>query len=270
MGKIKKKLNNKYFLITGAAGLLGYQHAIALLQIDYNLILTDIELKKLNKYKKDFKKLFPKLKIIVSKMDVSRENSIKKLSLKLQRKKIELFGLLNNAAIDSKITKKNKMTNSGKLEKISLSEWNRHISVGLSGAMSCCKHFGPLIIKNKKGGVIINVASDLSVIAPNHSIYNKNVFKPVTYSVIKHGIIGLTKYISTYWSKHKIRCNAISPGPIFNNQSRSFIKKIKKQIPLNRMADKKEYRGAIQFLSSDASSYMTGHNLIIDGGRSVW
>ena len=266
----KKNYNNKYFLITGAAGLLGYEHAIALLQINYNLVLTDINLKKLKKHKKVLKKLFPQLKILVSKMDVSKESSIKNLSSKLRRMKINLFGLLNNAAIDSKVTRKNSMTNSGKLENTSLFEWNKHINVGLSGAMLCCKYFGPLMIKNKEGGVIINVSSDLSVIAPNHSVYEKNTFKPVTYSVVKHGIIGLTKYISTYWSKYKIRCNAISPGPILHKQSSKFVNKIKKQIPLNRMADKKEYRGAIQFLSSDASSYMTGHNLIIDGGRSVW
>ena len=90
------------------------------------------------------------------------------------------------------------------------------------------------------------------------------------YSVIKHGLLGLTKYLATYWHNKKIRCNSISPGPVENNQSKNFIKKLKKQIPLNRLAKKDEYIAAIQFLCSDASSYMTGQNLIIDGGRSVW
>ena len=90
------------------------------------------------------------------------------------------------------------------------------------------------------------------------------------YSVIKHGIIGLTKYISTYWNVKKLRCNAISPGAVENDQPKNFINKLKKHIPLNRLASKNEYRGAIQFLCSDASKYMTGQNIIIDGGRSVW
>jgi NAD(P)-dependent dehydrogenase (short-subunit alcohol dehydrogenase family) len=90
------------------------------------------------------------------------------------------------------------------------------------------------------------------------------------YSVLKHGLIGMTKYLSTYWNKKGIRCNALSPGPVQNKQAKSFVMKLKKEIPLNRLAKENEYKSAIQFLCSDASSYMTGQNLIIDGGRSVW
>ena len=147
---------------------------------------------------------------------------------------------------------------------------NKHINVGLLGATLCSKFFGNMISKNKNGGVILNIASDLSIIAPNHHIYKKGIYKPVMYSVIKHGLIGLTKYLSTYWNLKNVRCNAISPGSIRNNQSKEFNVKIKKLIPLNRLAKKDEYKSAIQFLCSDASSYMTGQNLIIDGGRSVW
>ena len=125
----------------------------------------------------------------------------------------------------------------------------------------------------RKKGVILNISSDLSVISPDQRLYNrgkklKNV-KPVTYSVAKTGLIGLTKYLASYWSNKNIRCNAISPGGIYNNHKRSFVNRIKKLIPLGRMAKKDEYRSAIQFLCSDASSYMTGQNLIIDGGRSI-
>ena len=125
----------------------------------------------------------------------------------------------------------------------------------------------------KKKGVILNIASDLSVIAPDQRLYSsskKKNYKPVTYSVIKHGLIGLTKYLSTYWPETNIRCNSLSPGGIELNQSIKFKKKIAKLIPLNRMAHKSEYKSAIKFLCSDASSYMTGHNLVIDGGRSIW
>lgn len=270
MKNIKYDLRNKYCLITGAAGLLGEEHAHSLLEINANVILTDIDIKKLNFVKKRLIKKYPMSKIFITKMDVSKESSIKKVVKNLKKKKVKLYCLINNAAIDAKIKKNQKMSNSSSFEKVLLQDWERHLSVGLTGAMLCSKYFGRMIVSNKNGGVIINVASDLSVIAPNHRIYSKGVFKPVMYSVVKHGIIGLTKYLATYWNNKKLRCNAISPGPIQSNQPKKFIKKLKFQIPLNRLASKNEYRGAIQFLCSDASNYMTGQNLIIDGGRSVW
>jgi NAD(P)-dependent dehydrogenase (short-subunit alcohol dehydrogenase family) len=132
------------------------------------------------------------------------------------------------------------------------------------------------MIRNQSG-VIINISSDLGVIAPDHRIYRKSdsfgevqYFKPVSYSVIKHGLIGLTKYLSTYLADFSIRVNTLSPGSIFNNQDTEFLNNLENNIPLKRLASVNEYKGAIQFLASDASSYMTGQNLIIDGGRSVW
>ena len=128
-----------------------------------------------------------------------------------------------------------------------------------------------------EGGVITNIASDLSVIAPDQRLYSvaglpsdRQPVKPVTYSVVKHGLIGLTKYLSTYWCDQGVRCNALSPGGIYNNQNDIFISKINKLIPMGRMANPSEYQGAIIFLCSNASSYLNGANLIMDGGRSVW
>ena len=139
------------------------------------------------------------------------------------------------------------------------------------------KHFGKLMLKNKTKGLIINIGSDLSKIAPNQNIYKvKNIaknhqpVKPVTYSIIKHGILGLTKYLSTYFADKNIRVNSISPGGVYTNQSEDFVKRLSKLIPMGRMAKADEYKGAIVFMCSEASSYMTGHNLILDGGRTVW
>lgn len=268
--KNKFDLTHKYSLITGSAGLLGEQHAIALLEINSNLILTDIKINKLKKLKKRLAYQFPKLNILIYKMNVADSKSISKVFSDLRKKKITLNVLINNAAIDSKVTSKNKITNSSRFENIALDDWHRHIDVGLTGAMLCSKFFGRNILRAKDKGVILNIASDLSVIAPNHKIYKKGHFKPIMYSVIKHALIGMTKYLSTYWNVKGIRCNALSPGPVFNNQSKDFLRNIKKQIPLNRLATKDEYKQAVQFLCSDASSYMTGQNIIIDGGRSVW
>ena len=265
-------LSNKYCLITGAAGLLGPEHAQAILEIDGNVILTDINMVRLKKQIKQIQLRFKDANIIYYKMDVTKLNDIKKVFNKLKKKKINVEVLIDNAAIDSKV-KKRVSKNSNSFENFSLREWEKQISVGLTGSMLCSQVFGTLMSKRKKG-VILNIASDLSAIAPDQRLYsltkNQKSYKPVTYSVIKHGLIGLTKYLSTYWPDKNIRCNALSPGGIESDQSMKFKKKIKKLIPLNRMAYKSEYKSAVKFLCSDASSYMTGQNLIIDGGRSIW
>ena len=134
------------------------------------------------------------------------------------------------------------------------------------------------MINNKSGGVILNIASDLSVIAPDQRIYKDSEIstelqsvKPVTYSVVKTGLIGLTRYISTYWAEYNIRCNALSPGGMeTKTHSKKFKKEIESRIPFGRMAQADEYHGAVQFMCSDASKYMNGQNIVIDGGRSVW
>jgi NAD(P)-dependent dehydrogenase (short-subunit alcohol dehydrogenase family) len=184
--------------------------------------------------------------------------------------------LVNNAAIDPKVNSE-KILETSRLENIDLSDWNKQIDVGLTGAFLCCQTFGYAMAKDGHGGVILNIASDLSVFSPDQRIYRKENLpedlqpvKPVTYSVIKHGLIGLTKYVATYWSNAGVRCNALSPGGIYTNQSDDFVKKLTNLIPLGRMAYQDEYKSAIQFLCSDASAYMNGQNIIMDGGRSVW
>ena len=130
---------------------------------------------------------------------------------------------------------------------------------------------------SRGGGVILNIASDLSVIAPDQRLYrldreareDEQPVKPVTYSAIKHGLIGLTKYLATYWAGAGVRCNALSPGGVYNGQGEAFVARLANLIPMGRMARLDEYRGAVQFLCSDASSYMTGQNMVMDGGRSV-
>ena len=268
----KFALSDKFCLITGAAGLLGPEHAEAILEINGNVILTDINIKNLKKITDSIKFKFKESKILYYKMDVTKLNDIKKVFKELKRKKINIEILINNAAIDSK-EKKGVMRSTNSFEKFTIKEWERQLSVGLTGSMLCSQVFGSDMSKRNKG-IILNIASDLSVIAPDQRLYslskkNKN-FKPVTYSVIKHGLIGLTKYLSTYWPEKNIRCNSLSPGGIEFNQSTKFKKKLAKLIPLNRMANKSEYKSAVKFLCSDASSYMTGQNLIIDGGRSIW
>lgn len=268
---IKKfTLKDKYSLITGSAGLLGESHAISLAEIRSNLILTDIRLQKMLNLKKLINKKFPDVKVYCFKMDVTKENNVKKILSILKKKNIKLNVLINNADLNSnykKLKNKNHI-----FENFSLDYWNKNINVGLTGAFICSKIFGKEMVKNK-GGVILNISSDLSVMSPNNSIYktkNKQSYKPVSYSTVKTGLIGLTKYIATHWAKKNIRCNALSPGGIFDNQDKRFVSNLKKLIPMGRMARKDEYISTIQFLCTDASSYLTGQNIIVDGGRSSW
>ena len=131
--------------------------------------------------------------------------------------------------------------------------------------------------RDGKGGVILNIASDLSVISPDQRIYRQSGLpedeqpvKPVTYSVIKSGLVGLTRYLATYWANRGVRANALSPGGVQTNQSDEFVQRLTNLIPLGRMAKKAEYRSAVQFLCSNASAYLNGQNIVMDGGRSMW
>ena len=155
------------------------------------------------------------------------------------------------------------------LENFSAKVWKEDLNVGLTGSYLSTKIFGTYMAE-KKSGVILNISSDLGIIAPNQGIYKKtNFVKPVSYSVVKHGIIGLTKYTASYWAKKNVRCNAIAPGGIYNKQNANFLKNIKKIIPIGRMAKKNEYNDLILFLCSKSSSYITGSVIVSDGGRTI-
>ncbi|MDR3734403.1 MAG: SDR family oxidoreductase, partial [Acidobacteriaceae bacterium] len=191
---------------------------------------------------------------------------------------IQKFGridiLINNAANNPKVEDQKPGQPWSRLENFPLETWNNDIAVGLTGAFLCSRVFGAEMVK-RKSGVIINVASDLALIAPDQRLYrvddlpeDQQPVKPVTYSVVKTALIGLTRYLATYWTSANIRVNAISPGGVFNGQPEVFLSKLNELIPMGRMAHKDEYQGAILFLCSDASSYMTGTNLVVDGGRS--
>lgn len=271
----KFNLNGRNALITGAAGLLGKQHAIALLEMGANVVLTDVNLAGLDKTKSELISDYPKQKVIALYMDVTSSDSIEKVQHTLQTDSIHISILINNAAIDPKM-KSGEVGESSRLENYDSDSWNFELSVGLTGAFLCSKIFGSAMSASQDTGVILNIASDLSVISPDQRLYrneelpeNLQPVKPITYSVIKAGLVGLTKYLATYWAANGVRCNALSPGGVENGQGNDFVAKLCDLIPMGRMAEVDEYHSAIQFLCSDASSYMNGQNLVIDGGRSV-
>ena len=139
------------------------------------------------------------------------------------------------------------------------------------GAFIMTKYFGKLISQNNLGGSIVNISSDLGLISPDQRLYNESSFeKPVSYSITKSGILGLTKFTATYWANKNVRCNALCLGVVKKDMSKTFVNKITKLIPLNRMANPSDYFGILLLLCDDRSSYANGATFVIDGGRTIW
>ena len=273
----KFNLSGKSALITGGAGLLGIEHASALLESGAQVVLTDINTKSLKSAQKKLSKNFEKRKLIIKNMDVTSKASVQEVAKELLESRVNIDILINNAAIDPKVKGDKGLLETSRLENFPIEEWDLQIAVGLKGAFICSQIFGTNMSKNGKGGVILNISSDLSVFSPDQRIYRKaglseetQPVKPVTYSIIKAGLIGLTRYLATYWLDKNIRCNALSPGGIYKDQNDEFVKRLNSLIPLGRMASIDEYRATVQYLCSDASNYMNGQNIIVDGGRSAW
>ncbi|MFH1523818.1 MAG: SDR family oxidoreductase [Chloroflexota bacterium] len=267
-------LAGRIAVITGGTGLLGQQHAEAIASAGGIPVLADIRLSSVEPGSRDWRERFGDQACAIQ-ADITQLESVKGLLADVLKKYGRVDILINNAANNPKMENKADVEFS-RLENFPIEQWDADLSVGLKGAFLCSQIIGAEMAR-RKCGVILNVASDLAVIAPDQRLYRKaglpdgrQPVKPVTYSVVKTGLIGLTRYLATYWADSGIRVNAISPGGVYNNQPDDFVERLAKLIPLGRMANMDEYQAAILFLCSDASSYMTGTNLVVDGGRSCW
>jgi NAD(P)-dependent dehydrogenase (short-subunit alcohol dehydrogenase family) len=267
-------LAGRVAIVTGGAGMLGFHHGSVLSAAGAHVVLLDLERAKPELRAQQLQDAHG-VECIGLAADITSESSL----LGVRDAILEKFGridiLINNAANNPKVEADSTGKQWSRLENFPLDVWNADIAVGLTGAFLCSRIFGTEMAK-RKSGVILNISSDLGVIAPDQRLYRKEGLpedqqpvKPVTYSVVKTGLIGLTRYLATYWTAENVRVNAISPGGVYANQPEEFTSKLHQLIPMGRMAREDEYEGAILFLCSDASSYMTGHNLVIDGGRSV-
>ena len=268
------RLDGRIAVITGGAGLLGYQHAATIAGLGGLPVLLDINTDGLAS---NATRLTEETgcKALTLVADITDLDAVRRAFEQLMACHGRVDILINNAARNPKVESAGDKDFS-RLEHFPWEQWQLDLNVGLGGAFNCAKVFGAQMAQ-QGGGVIVNIGSDLGVIAPDQRLYriagrtpDQQPVKPVTYSVVKHGLIGLTKYLATYWCELGVRCNALSPGGVYAGQNDVFVSQLSQLIPLGRMADADEYRGAIAFLCSDASSYMNGANLVVDGGRSTW
>jgi NAD(P)-dependent dehydrogenase (short-subunit alcohol dehydrogenase family) len=269
------RLDNKIIVITGATGLLGRKHAEAIACYGGTPILLDLSQKAVDDFANELNDKY-KIDSVGFSIDITNEQAIKNNAELVVDRFGKIDGLVNNAANNPKVEDNNKV-NFSRLENFPLNVWNDDIAVGLTGSFLCAKYYGFAMSKNSQGGSIVNISSDLGLIAPDHRLYRKegvddrlqNV-KPVTYSVVKTGLIGLTRYLATYWADKNVRCNAMCPGGVENGQPDDFLEEVNKRIPMGRMASSDEYQGTLLWMLSDASSYLNGAIVPVEGGRTAW
>lgn len=270
-------LTGRVAVITGGAGLLGLRHAEIVAAQGGVPVLVDIV--PACSHAADLASRY-QVDACAIQADITDPEAVRGLLDQVLARFGRLNILINNASNNPKM-ENIAGVNFSRLENFPFEQWHADISVGLTGAFLCSQVLGTDMARQFREsgtcGVILNIASDLAVIAPDQRIYRQSGVpedlqpaKPVTYSVVKTGLVGLTRYLATYWAESGVRVNAISPGGVYNGQPEAFVEKLTNLIPMGRMARVNEYQGAVLFLVSDASSYMTGHNLVIDGGRSAW
>ena len=267
--------SDKASFITGATGLLGKKYAEAVACYGGTPILLDLSQQSVDYLANELNEKY-KVDSVGFEIDITNEEKIENNAKQLIEKFGRIDGLVNNAANNPKVEDSSKV-NFSRLENFPIDTWNDDLSVGLTGSFLCAKHYGHKIAQNSNGGSIVNISSDLGLIAPDQRLYKKdNVddnlqnVKPVTYSVVKTGLIGLTRYLATYWADKGVRCNVMCPGGVENGQPIDFLKEVNARIPMGRMAKSDEYQGTLIWMLSDASSYLNGSIVPVDGGRTVW
>ena len=258
-------LKDRVAIVTGGGGLLAAEHANALASFGALVVLADLNEERCIEASKTLNE--KGFNVIAKKCDVTNKGDWEKLAGDVMSEFGRIDILINNAGF----TNQSKTANfDSAFENFPLEDWNAVMDVNLTGSFLGCQVVGSQMLKQGKGN-IINMASLYGVVSPNHRIYpGTGISQPVAYSVSKHAVIGLTKYLATLWADKGVRVNALTPGGIFNNHEGLFPERFAQLNPAGRMSRKDELQGAVVYLASDASSHVIGHNLIVDGGWTIW
>jgi len=266
-------LKNKVAIVTGSMGLIGKQHCIALAEAGANVVITDIDKNECEIFAEELQAATLNETFGIG-ADITSRSSLENLRNMVIDKFGEVDILVNNAAINDKFENPTSAAEQSKFENYPLELWQKSLDVNITGMFLCSQILGTVMAENGSGS-IINVASTYGLVAPDQSIYEKPdgthpFFKSPSYPTTKGAVISFTKFLATYWAKKGVRVNALCPGGVENGQSEYFIRNYSSKTPMGRMAKPTDYKGALVFLASDASSYMTGANLVVDGGWTAW
>lgn len=268
----KFDLDGKVALVTGGAGLLGAEFCQALAEAGAKVAVVDVNPVAAQKVVFDLSG--SGYQALAVGIDITKPTAVQYMRDTV----LEAFGsldiLVNSAALDPKFDPDHTEPGaSGAFEDYPLAAWQQALDVNLTGMFLVSQAVAPVMLKQKMG-VIINVSSMYGLVGPDQRLYRRESqpprFKPVYYSVTKAGVLGFTKYLATYYAGKNIRVNALTPGGVFNGHDDAFLLEYSARAVLGRMAEKHEMNAALLFLASEASSYMTGANLVVDGGWTAW
>jgi len=266
-------LEDKVAIVTGALGLLGKHHCHALAEAGANVAIADLDDKSCKNFAAELEEIYHR-EVFGSTIDITMPASITSFRDRLMEKCGHIDVLVNNAAINDMFENPLAAAELSRFENYPLDLWQKSIDVNLTGTFLCSQIIG-IVMAQQKAGSIINIASTYGIVGPDQSIYSRHdgtqeFYKSAAYPTTKGAILAFTRFLAAYWGKAGIRVNAISPGGVENGQSEDFVRNYSHRTPLGRMADPTDYKGALVFLASEASRYMTGANIVVDGGWTAW
>jgi NAD(P)-dependent dehydrogenase (short-subunit alcohol dehydrogenase family) len=265
-------VKDRVIVITGGMGQIGRQFTISLCEAGAKVAIFDVTIDG-SVFQHYFGKFIRSGHVMGIVADITSRISLEAALREVNEKWGIPFGLINNAAIDAPPDAP--ADENGPFEKYPEQSFDRIMTVNVKGIVLCCQIIGGQMAAEGRGSVI-NICSIYGIISPDQRIYEyrrrggSEYYKPVAYSVSKSALLNLSRYLATYWAEKNVRVNTLTFGGVFNNQDPEFLEGYNSHVPLGRMAREDEYNGAVQFLLSDASSYMTGSNLIVDGGWTAW
>lgn len=265
-------LSEKIAIVTGGMGQLGVVYCNALVNCGAKVAVLDV-IDKPKLENRTFDNGLKSKSIMPYRCNIADKDDVKQTLEKIERQIGTPEILINNAALDSPPDAPPEEV--GPFETYPVESFDKVIEVNIKGTFICCQVFGGKMAAEGHGS-IINISSTYGILSPCQDIYDfrrkngEEFFKPVAYSVSKSAILNLTRYLATYWAKKGVRVNTLTPGGIANNQPDEFLQAYCPRVPMGRMAEANEMAGAVIYLASDASSYVTGANLVVDGGWSAW